>query len=174
MGTNHRITQAWHKHCDRSGCGGRAPAAMRRALVALFAASLIPLLIAPVSAAAQTREMRRPEAEAGRRPGSAARGSKPALVWLDGVLTMDRVGAWMLTNGTPLKIMPETRWRDEATGREASPSSGRTVRLMGQWRRGVFQVRQATLIPQQRVLERLRQVPEAGAALEEDPGDMPH
>jgi hypothetical protein len=84
---------------------------------------------------------------------------QPPLAWVDGVLQQDRIGAWMLSNGTPLQMAPRVVWREEEGGRETSPSSGRTVRLMGQWYGNVFRVRQATLISPQRVIERMQPKP---------------
>jgi hypothetical protein len=57
-------------------------------------------------------------------------------------------------------MAPKVVWREEVGGREASPASGRTVRLMGQWYGNVFRVRQATLISPQRVIERMQPKPE--------------
>lgn len=85
---------------------------------------------------------------------------QPPLAWVDGVLQQNRIGSWMLSNGTPLEMAPKVVWREEVGGREASPASGRSVRLMGQWYGNVFRVRQATLISPQRVIERMQPKPE--------------
>jgi hypothetical protein len=65
----------------------------------------------------------------------------------------------MLTDGTPLRTGLSVIWREEAGGRESVPSSGRTVRLMGQWYGNTFRVRQATLVSPQRVIERMQTKP---------------
>ncbi len=126
-----------------------------KAYAALWAVILAATLAAP--AAAQTGEQRGLRVD--RAAGQQVRGKRSPLVWLESVLAQDRVGAWRLANGTPLQMAPGTVWRDEETRREASPTAGRRVRIMGQWRGDVFEVRQATLISQRQVIERAQPKP---------------
>lgn len=117
----------------------------------LAAAALLMFLALAGDAAAAARGQ---DSERPRAP--RARKQQAPLVWLEGVLAQDRVGAWMLTDGTPLRPAPQLRWREDQGGRQGVPSAGRTVRLMGQWQGSAFRVRQATLISQKQVSERLQ------------------
>ncbi|MDD5720630.1 MAG: hypothetical protein PHQ53_13180 [Candidatus Krumholzibacteria bacterium] len=133
----------------------RAAAGRRRSLVILLAAATIATVaLAAIASAAGTSAL-----DAGRSSQKRPRTGKPPFAWVEGELQRDRLGGWILTNGTPLQTAGRVTWREE-NGGETSPAAGRTARLMGQWYGGTFRVRQATLISPQHVIERLQPKPE--------------
>jgi hypothetical protein len=92
---------------------------------------------------------------------SGKRSLRPRYQVVEGVLQRDRIGAWMLDDGTPLRLSKDLVWREELDGRENSPASGRTVRLLGQYYGQVLQVNQATLISPHTVAQRMQEPPVA-------------
>jgi hypothetical protein len=135
------------------------PTSTRRRLgimvtLAIATVAITAVIGSAASSSANTRELDTERPRAQRLPSR-----QPALTWLDGVLTQDRTGAWMLTDGTPLRTGPSVTWREEVGGTESVPGAGRTVRLAGQWYGNTFRVRQATLVCPQRVIERMQPKP---------------
>jgi hypothetical protein len=155
--THHRRSRT--AVCD-ANAARRTFISRRMRLVFLLAAALVVMLSTSIAvSASDTRSLNTERV----RGGQQVRGKKPSLVWIDGVLARDRVGAWMLSSGTRLQTGSNVRWKDSETGREVSPASGRQVRLMGQWHGGVFRVRQATVISTQEVFERQQNPASSGA-----------
>lgn len=142
------------------------PGRVRSVAIVLAAALIATMAMTALAQSSSTRGRHTDRSRAHQQ-----RHRQPPMAWVDGVLQQDRIGAWMLSNGTPLEMAPKVVWREEEGGREASPASGRTVRLMGQWYGNVFRVRQATLISPQRVIERMQPKPvtEPGESIREMP-----
>lgn len=130
---------------------------MRRRLGIVLALALATVAITAAISIASSTTTRELDTE--RRRAQRLPSRQPAVAWLDGVLAQDRVGSWMLTDGTPLRMAPGVTWREEIGARESAPQSGRTVRLMGQWYGHTFRVRQATLVCPQRAIERMQPKP---------------
>jgi hypothetical protein len=134
----HIMRVMFHRH------GGKA-----LALAALIAASVVLPALAQESSQRDLGGVKRAAPESANR-----------YVFKVGVLQLDHLARWVLSDGTLLRTDDKTVWIDEALNNaQAIPTEGRTVRVMGQNGPGGLLVKHGAMRDQGEVSESLQMAP---------------